>query len=78
MRVFPRLMRVFPRLATSTGITLGSTLAQLRAAYDGLQRVGADSRRAPSGLVFVDDARRDPERPGSRIVEIKVGTCGDF
>lgn len=30
------------------------------------------------GLVFYDDALHDPEPPSSRIVEIKIGTCGDF
>jgi len=29
-------------------------------------------------LTFVDNAKHDPEPPSSRIVEIKVGTCGDF
>jgi hypothetical protein len=67
-----------PRLATSTGISLGSTLAQLRAAYRSLQRVGADTWRAPNGLLFVDDAKRDPVRPTSHIIELKINTCGDF
>jgi hypothetical protein len=67
-----------PKLATSTGVSLGSTLAQVRAAYGKLAFVGADRWRAPNGLVFYDDAMRDPEPPSSRIVEIKIGTCGDF
>jgi hypothetical protein len=29
-------------------------------------------------LIFYDNAERDPEPAGARIVEIKVGTCGDF
>jgi len=69
---------VSPRLATAARITLGSTLAQARTAYGRLQRVGADMWRAPNGLVLVDDAKRDPVPPSSRIVEIKIGTCGDF
>ena len=69
---------VSPQLATSKGITLGSTLAQLRQAYKVLHLVGADKWQAGNGLVFVDNAERDPVPPSSRIVEIKVGTCGDF
>jgi hypothetical protein len=67
-----------PRLATSRGITLGSTLAQLRRAYTVLHPVGTDKRQAGNGLVFVDDAKHDPEPPTSHIIEIKIGTCGDF
>jgi hypothetical protein len=67
-----------PRLATATGISLGSTLAELRAAYRGLRPIGVDNWRAPNGLVFVDDAEHDPEPPSSRLVELKIGTCGGF
>jgi len=67
-----------PKLATAAGISLGNTLAQVRAAYGKLGFVGTDRWRAPNGLVFYDDAMRDPEPPSSRIVEIKIGTCGDF
>ncbi len=66
-----------PDLATAKGISLGSTLAQVRAAYGRLAFVGTDRWRA-DGLVFYDDAQRDPEPASSRIVEIKTGTCGDF
>ena len=69
---------VSPRIATAKGITLGSTLAQVRAAYRPLQRAGADWWRSPNHLVFVDDAERDPIPPTSRIIEIKTGTCGAF
>jgi hypothetical protein len=68
---------VSPALATAGGITLGSTLAELRALYR-LRRAGANLWRVPNGLLFVDDAKRDPVPPASRIVEIKIGTCGDF
>ncbi len=68
---------VSPALATARGITLGSTIADLRALYR-LHRAGADMWRTPDGLTFVDDGRRDPVPPTSRIVEIKIGTCGDF
>jgi hypothetical protein len=69
---------VTPRLATGAGISLGSTLAQVRTAYRKLAFAGTDRWRAPAGLVFYDDAMHDPEPPSSRIVEIKIGTCGDF
>jgi hypothetical protein len=69
---------VFPRLATAKGITLGSTLAQLRAAYRVLRSVGADRWRSANGLVFVDRALHDPAPASSPIIEIKIGTCGDF
>jgi hypothetical protein len=67
-----------PRLATATGITLGSTLRQLRAAYPNLHVAGASMWRATNGLLFVDNAKRDPAPLSSRIVEIKIGTCGAF
>ncbi len=67
-----------PRLSTARGITLGSTLAQVRAAHVRLRRIGADTWRTASGLVFVDNATGDPVPPTARIVEIKIGTCGAF
>src|ERR1700688_1503036 len=73
-----RYRSLTPKLATATGISLGNTLAQVRAAYGKLGFVGTDRWRAPTGLVFYDDAMHDPEPPSSRIVEIKIGTCGDF
>jgi hypothetical protein len=68
----------FPRLATANGITLGSTLAELRQRYGTLQLIGADDWRAANGLIFVDNANRDPVPPSSRIIEIKINTCGAF
>jgi hypothetical protein len=67
-----------PRLVTARGITLGSTLRQARAAYGDLRPVGTNRWETPDGLVLYDDARRYPDPPGSRITEIKFGTCGDF
>jgi hypothetical protein len=67
-----------PTFATANGITLGSTLARARHAYGTLRRTGADWWRAPNGLFFLDSAMRDPVPPSSGIVEIKIGTCGDF
>lgn len=69
---------ITPRLTTATGITLGSTLAETRAAYPALKRVGADWWRAPNGLLFADNADHDPVPPTAAIVEIKIGTCGAF
>jgi hypothetical protein len=69
---------VSPKLAVSAGVSLGSTVAELRAAYRPLQRIGADMWRSTDGLIFVDDAKRDPVPPTSRVIEIKIGTCGGF
>jgi len=74
----PRSKSVSPKLAVSPGVSLGSTVAELRAAYRLLHRVGADMWRSADGLIFVDDAKRDPVPPKSRIIEIKIGTCGGF
>ena len=68
----------FPTLAAPKGVSLGSTLGRLRSAYGVLRHLGADMWRSPGGLVFVDDAQHDPEPASSRVVEIKVGTCGGF
>jgi len=74
----PRATALTPNVATARSVKLGSTLAQVRAAYGSLRRVGADSWRAPNGIVFVDNAKRDPVPASSRIVEIKIDTCGAF
>jgi hypothetical protein len=68
----------FPKLATSGGISLGNTLAQLRVAYGVLRFVGTDRWRSLNGLVFVDDAKSIGEPRLRHIIEIKVKTCGDF
>lgn len=69
---------VSPRLATANGITVGSTLGQLRSAYAVLHLSGADRWAAASGLHFLVNAERNPAPPSSRIIEIKIGTCGDY
>jgi hypothetical protein len=65
-------------LATAKGISLGSTLGQVRLAYGELHFAGVDKWRAANGITFVVDALRDPEPTSSKVVEIKLGTCGDF
>ncbi|HEY4413974.1 MAG TPA: hypothetical protein VGN06_13325 [Gaiellaceae bacterium] len=61
-----------PSLSTAHGVTLGSTLGEVRAAYGRLTFVGTDRWRSADRLIFYDDSG------SSRIVEIKTGTCGDF
>lgn len=67
-----------PELKTAKGISLTSTLGELRAAYGRLNLIGTDRWETPDGLVFYDNARHDPPPASSRIIEIKFGTCGDF
>jgi hypothetical protein len=69
---------VLPRLATTRGITLGSTLGQLRRAYRRLDLVGTDRWMVKGGLTFYDNSKIEPPAASSRIIEIKIGTCGDF
>jgi hypothetical protein len=65
-------------LATAKGISLGSTLGQVRAAYGELHFVGVDKWQAANGLVFVVGDSREPEPPSSKVVEVKFDACGDF
>jgi hypothetical protein len=68
-----------PALTTARGITLGSTLKELRAAYPGLILSGALKWTAPDGLVFVEAPQTSkPTSPTATITEIKTGTCGNF
>jgi hypothetical protein len=69
---------VRPELSTSNGITLGSTLVELRSAHGALRLAGTDTWQSANGVAFVDNAQRDPAPPSSRIVEIRVGTCSDL
>jgi hypothetical protein len=72
------LDHITAHLTTAKGISLGSTLLQLRSAYGDLRFIGVGRWQAANGVVFVVDATREPEPPSSKIVEIKFGTCGDF
>lgn len=64
---------VSPQLVTPAGVTLGTTLSDARRAYGRLRFVGVDRWRGTDGLLL-----RADERSPRRIVEIQVGTCGDF
>jgi hypothetical protein len=75
----PTPLRVLrPKVVTSKDVTLGDTLGRLRSAYGRLDLVGTDRWQTPDGLIFYDNARRQPPPASSRIIEIKYGTCGDF
>ncbi len=67
-----------PRLATSKGITLGSTLSRLSRAYGRLDLVGTDRWMVRGDLIFDNDSKTEPPAGSSRIIEINIGTCGDF
>jgi predicted nucleic acid-binding Zn ribbon protein len=69
---------VQPRIATEKGVSLGTSLGQVRKTYGPLSLIGTDRWQTSDGLVFYDDALRDPSPASSRIIEIKFGTCGDF
>jgi hypothetical protein len=64
---------------TSNGVSLASTLGQVRRRYGTLTVVGTDRWRSRDGLIFyVSYLVTQPAPPNSRIVEIKYGTCGDW
>ncbi len=67
-----------PRLATATGITVGSTLGQLRSAYRVSHQSGTDRWTTGNGFHFSVTVEHDPAPLSSRIIEIKIGTCGDY
>lgn len=69
---------VTPRLGTAHEVTLGSTLGQVRTVFGPLRVVGTNRSEASDGLIFYDDAQTFPDPSGSLIVEIKIGTCGDY
>lgn len=69
---------VTPALRDASGLTLYSTLGRFRSAYGHLRRTGADWWQTPNGLYLMDNAMIDPVKPSAKIVEIKIGTCGDF
>ncbi len=67
-----------PYLATAKGISLGSTLGEVKSAYGKLSFIGVDKWQPANGIVFVVNAEHEPEPASSRVTEIKFGTCGDF
>jgi len=68
------LRSVRPRLATATGISLGSSLADAQRAYGVLRRVGTDFYASRSGITFAFWSSGNPVR-NSRIYEIKSNVC---
>jgi hypothetical protein len=69
---------VQPAARTAAGIELGSSLGELRSAYPSLSLAGANRWRAPNGLSFVDNSPRSPGSSQAIIIEIRVGTCGNY
>jgi hypothetical protein len=69
-----------PPLSTASGITLGSTVGELRHAYGALRMTGAVQWTASNDLNFVESSTvRNTRLPDNRIVEIHTKTCGtDF
>ncbi len=63
-----------PALSTAAGITLGSTLGQVRRAYPKLSASGTDFYRA-GALTFGVAATRYPPPSASLVYEIKVNAC---
>lgn len=69
---------VAPRLFVAGGVTLGSTLGEVRSAFGPLRLVGTNRNQSSSGFIFYDDAESFPDPSSSHIIEIKIGTCGDY
>ena len=69
---------VQPAAQTASGIVLGNSLRQLRAAYSKLSLLGAIRLQVPNGLSFLNNSPQSPGSPQSRIIEIRVGTCLDY
>jgi hypothetical protein len=65
--------RVNPRLRTAEGVTLGTTLGQLRQAYR-LRQSGTDFWTA-GAIVFAVSGAAYPSPPTAPIYEIKVAAC---
>lgn len=70
--------RLTPRLLAPHGVTIGDTLGRLRSASGPLDLVGTDRWQTRDGLIYYDNAQRQPPPAASRITEIKYRTCGDF
>jgi hypothetical protein len=67
-----------PKLATETGISLGSTLGQVKATYPGLVQTGSFAWTSQDGIHFAAYSNSYPSPPSSSITEVKIGTCGDW
>jgi hypothetical protein len=66
--------QVSPRLRTSVGATLGTTLGQLRKVYH-LRQSGTDFWRSADGIVFAVSGAAYPSPPTAPIYEIKLAAC---
>jgi hypothetical protein len=65
---------VEPRVATASGIGLGSSLSEVRRAYRDVRRVATQSYRSPAGIVFSFWSTGNPVG-ASRLYEIKSNVC---
>lgn len=73
----PSTVHALPPLDTDRGITLGSTLRELRSAYVTLAQSGAVEWTAANGLRFIESsAVVNTRSPRNEIVEIHIDTCG--
>jgi hypothetical protein len=68
-----------PLLRTAAGVTLGSTVAELRSLYGQVRRTASFRWTAPNGLTFTEPSTvANPTSPANQIIEIQTKTCGDF
>lgn len=66
---------VMPKLATSKGITLASTMAAARRAYPSLRQTGSAFWRTPDGIVFAFYQLKATSASSEPIYEIKNNVC---
>jgi hypothetical protein len=66
---------VTPKLATSTGITLGSTTAATKRAYPSVHQTGSDFWSTPTGIVFAFYELKATSSSAEPIYEIKNNVC---
>jgi hypothetical protein len=64
-----------PRLATPQGISIGSTMGELRKAYTSLRQSGNDLWRSSDGIVFAFPPAGLPKPMNAPVLEIEDNTC---